>query len=424
MPEIAFFIELKNNQTTIEGANLSLGNPGIGGTQYLFLLTIKELNHAYGNNYSILLTNTHLEHVDSSLCKDYVETEEDAIRYCETHSIYTLVFNSNVADKVDRRIFNTSVGIILWAHNTLNAKRQRIASEFESIKWIVCVSESQYKNMSDTPCFGKCTFINNIIPAHFYENAKLTDYSEEKAVYVGSLMPQKGVHNLLEIWQYVEKDLPHAQLYIFGGANVWNSNVVLEKNKVADKYYDRIIQKRLKKLNHPENIHFLGAKGWDHIDLYISSFRVGIVNPSHYMRDETFCLSAIEMETHGLPVVSRQRDDGLKTTVINGKTGFLEENDKRIAERIIQIISNKDISQQLGRTGREYAKQFIAEKTIDKWHELVERPYTKSPQRKWAFCSKDAKMLRRDFILKLGYLIKSGKIVDLLKKKFKKGSLH
>ena len=278
--------------------------------------------------------------------------------------------------------------------------------------------------MSDTPCFGKCTFINNIIPAHFYENAKLTDYSEEKAVYVGSLMPQKGVHNLLEIWQYVEKDLPHAQLYIFGGANVWNSNVVLEKNKVADKYYDRIIQKRLKKLNHPENIHFLGAKGWDHIDLYISSFRVGIVNPSHYMRDETFCLSAIEMETHGLPVVSRQRDDGLKTTVINGKTGFLEENDKRIAERIIQIISNKDISQQLGRTGREYAKQFIAEKTIDKWHELVERPYTKSPQRKWAFCSKDAKMLRRDFILKLGYLIKSGKIVDLLKKKFKKGSLH
>lgn len=424
MPKIAFYIELKNNQTTIEGANLSLGNPGIGGTQYLFLLTVKELNHAYENNYSILLTNTYLENVDSSLCNDYAETEEDAIKYCESHNIDTLVFNANVADRVDRRIFNTSIGIILWAHNTLNAKRQRIASEFESIKWIVCVSESQYENMSDSPCFGKCTFINNVIPAHFYDDAKLTNYSEEKAVYVGSLMPQKGVHNLLEIWQYVEKRLPHAQLYIFGGANVWNSNAVLENNRVADKYYDRIIQKRLIKLNHPENIHFLGAKGWDFIDSYISTFRVGIVNPSHYMRDETFCLSAIEMAAHGLPVVSRQRDDGLKTTVISGNTGYLEKNDKRIAERIIQIISSKEISQQLGRTGREYTKQFIVDKTIDKWHELVERPCAKNYQRKRAFCSKDANMLRWDFILKLGYLIESGKIVDLIKKIFKKGTLQ
>lgn len=424
MPEIAFFIELKNNQTTIEGANLSLGNPGVGGTQYLFLLTVKELNCTYGNNYSVLLTNTHLENVDSSLCNDFAETEEDAIRYCENHSIHTLVFNANVAERCDRRIFNTSVGIILWAHNTLNAKRQKIASEFESIKWIVCVSESQYNNMSDTPCFDKCTFINNVIPAHFYENAKLTNYTEEKAVYVGSLMPQKGVHNLLEIWQYVEKRLPHAQLYIFGGANVWNSNAVVENNKVADKYYDRIIQKRLIKLNHPENIHFLGAKGWDLIDLYISTFRVGIVNPSHYMRDETFCLSAVEMAAHGLPVVSRHRDDGLKTTVINGETGFLEKNDKKIAERIIQIISSKDMSQQLGRTGRDYSKQFVIKKTIDKWHELVQRSYTKSHQRKWAFCSKDAILLRWDFILKLGFLIESGKVVDLIKKKFKKGSLQ
>ena len=44
MPKIAFFIELKNNQATIEGADLNIGNPGVGGTQYLFLLTVKVLN--------------------------------------------------------------------------------------------------------------------------------------------------------------------------------------------------------------------------------------------------------------------------------------------------------------------------------------------------------------------------------------------
>ncbi len=48
MPQIAFFIELQNSKKNIKGVNLDVGNPGVGGTQYLFLLTIKELNKLYG----------------------------------------------------------------------------------------------------------------------------------------------------------------------------------------------------------------------------------------------------------------------------------------------------------------------------------------------------------------------------------------
>ena len=84
----------------------------------------------------------------------------------------------------------------------------------------------------------------------------------------------------------------------------------------------------------------MGAKGWEYIDKFVSTFRLGIVNPSHYMRDETFCLSAVEMAAHGLPVISRQRHDGLQTTIIHGKTGYLEKNNKDIAERIITQTSH------------------------------------------------------------------------------------
>lgn len=38
-PEIAFYIGLKNVKKSIEDADLNIGNPGVGGTQYLFLLT-------------------------------------------------------------------------------------------------------------------------------------------------------------------------------------------------------------------------------------------------------------------------------------------------------------------------------------------------------------------------------------------------
>ena len=421
MPKIAFFIELKNNQATIEGADLNIGNPGVGGTQYLFLLTVKVLNSIYGEDYSVLLTNTRFSNSDPGLHTDYSENVKEAIQYCERHQINNLVLNANEADRVDAKVFDTRVRIMLWAHNTLNAKRQKIAAETKSIRWVVCVSKSQYLNMSDTPCFGKCTYINNVIPSYFFEQATLSDYSEQKVAYVGSLMPQKGAHNLLEIWKYVEEKLPHAQLYIFGGANVWNANAKLGSGGYADPFYERVLQKRLKKLSHPENIHFMGAKGWDFIDSFIPTFRLGIVNPSHYRRDETFCLSAIEMAAHGLPVVSRQRHDGLATTVFHNKTGYLEKNDKEIADRIISIVSDPEKSRKMGLAGREYAEAFLAKTVVPKWRELAENQDDAESAKGIAFFSKDASMLRRDFLLKMGFLFESGKTLGILKKKLKVG---
>ena len=127
MPKIAFFIELKNNQATIEGADLNIGNPGVGGTQYLFLLTVKVLNSIYGEDYSVLLTNTRFSNSDPGLHTDYSENVKEAIQYCERHQINNLVLNANEADRVDAKVFDTRVRIMLWAHNTLNAKRQKIA---------------------------------------------------------------------------------------------------------------------------------------------------------------------------------------------------------------------------------------------------------------------------------------------------------
>ena len=419
MPRIAFFINLFNYKNTIEGADLDDGNPGIGGTPYLFLLTVKELNSLYGKDYSILLTNTYFKDADSRLQTDFAESEMDAVKYCERNDIKYLVINANAVDRMEQKVFNTSVNIILWAHNTLTAKRQGIAAKEKSIKWVVCVSKSQYQNMADAPCFDKCTYINNIIPEDFYEKAKISDCSEEKVVYIGSLMPQKGAHNLLEIWKYVEEKLPKAQLYIIGGANVWNANADV-RSSGGDLYYDRVIKKRLNKLQHPENIHFMGAKGWSSIDPFISTFRLGVVNPSYYMRDETFCLSAIEMAAHGLPIVSRQRHDGLATTIIQDKTGFLEKGNKTIAKRIVSVLSDQELCKELGNAGRIHAGCFIDAVVVGKWCEIIDDCIVPEQKKKSSFISSDDAFLKHDFLLKIAFLIESGKAFDLLLKRIKR----
>lgn len=419
MPKIAFYIDLKRIQVTLEGADLDKGNPGVGGTEYLFLLAVKALNKLHEEDYSILLTNIHFKNADPDLMTDYVPDEQGAVHYCESHAIQNLVFTAVVVGRANPKVFDTSVDILLWSHNVLNSNRQRFAAETRSIKWVVCVSESQYNNMADTPCFYKCTFINNFISDHFYEHARVSDYSEQKAVYVGSLYPHKGAHNLLEIWKHVEKRLPHAQLYIIGGANVWYADAVLGSAGLADPYYERVLQKRLDRLSHPKNIHFMGAEGWGHIDSFISTFRLGIVNPSHYARDETFCLSAIELATHGLPIVSRQRNDGLATTVLSGKTGFLEKTDKAIANKIVSILSNPKMSGDLGMAGRAYAQSFTANNVVSKWCELTESSRKNGQNNRIASLSRDSLLLRRDSLLRRGYQIESGWVVDYYKKKLR-----
>lgn len=416
-----FYLELDKIQPETLNENLDSGNPGLGGTQYLFLLTVHNLNKKYGSDYAVLLTNTDVSSTSNHLIHFInVSDASHAVEYCETNHIDNLVFNVNLAGRVNRSLFDTSVNIILWAHNTVNGKCHRIAATTKSIKWIVCVSESQYENMADTPCFNKCTFINNIIPKEFYDKAHLTDYSENKVAYVGSIMPQKGLHNLIEIWKIVESKSPQTQLYIFGSSNIWNNAVSIDNNIFSDQYYGKVLRKRLNRLAHPENIHFMGAKGWRFLRDYISTFRLGVVNPSYYMRDETFCLSAIEMETMGLPVISRKRHDGLNTSILNEKTGFLGKTNEEIADKILQVVSDVTLAKELGGNARKHSSSFIAEDVVSRWYELDKGTIDHGVSVRVKWIPNDSKMLIHDFFLKILFLLESHKISYLVFRPFRR----
>ena len=81
--QIAFYIGLKAFKRTLLNAELSTGNPGVGGTQYLFLLTVKEYNKVYGTSHALLLTDDEFGLEDVDVPTVIVGNEENAIRYCE-----------------------------------------------------------------------------------------------------------------------------------------------------------------------------------------------------------------------------------------------------------------------------------------------------------------------------------------------------
>lgn len=418
---IAFYIGLSNNRTALKAADLDIGNPGIGGTIYLFLLTVKYLNQYYGKKFALLLTDDNVELMDDDIAIQAVGSELDAVKFCQINEIKTLVFNANIASRYADSLFvQKDISIFLWAHNTLNLKRLIIASNFDSVKHIVCVSMSQMMNMKDSPCYEKCVCINNIITEKFYNSSNITNYSKNAVVYVGALFPQKGAHNLLDIWKYVEKSIIDAELYIIGGSSVWNEFVLQDSSIPASIDYGKILLKKLKKLNNPSKVHFMGSMGWSEINELIKNFKVGIVNPSYYLRDETFCLSAIELQCHGIPVVSRQRNDGLNTTIVNGQTGFLNRKNSEIAKSIIKLLSDDDLVKKMGYQARSYAKTFFIKNEIHKWKLLCENYTEKRYKHIKFFISKDSILLLHDSCLKIIFHCQTKKIVTLIKKAFKK----
>ena len=421
--KIAFYIKLSCiGQTLQKDIDLEKGNPGIGGTPYLFLITVKYLNYIMQFDYALILTDKKLEFNDNDIPIEVATDVNEAIEICKNKGIDTIVLNANIIESINKDISDYDINIILWAHNSLNWKTQCISAKRNNIKKIVCVSKKQYENLLKSPCSEKIIYINNSITSSFYNEAKLTDYTEEKAVYIGSIMPQKGCHNLLDIWRSVEKKCPNAKLYIFGSAHTWNRDIELGKMNIADKYYERILIEKLKKIKNKNNIIFCGNKSWQEIGNTIKTARVAIVNPSHYLRDETFCMSALELETHGIPIVSRQRNDGLNTSILNNKTGFLEKKDKLISEKISLLLTNSKMAQNYGCEARKYASNFLMEEEVLKWIDVInniDNNTSEVKQKKNMFVkkSKEAILVEHDKMLKIIYTIMTGKIFTIIKRK-------
>lgn len=420
MKKIAFYLSLKKISKRLNNINIENGNPGIGGTQYMFLLTVRYINLLCHNCEAFILTDINIEQFDNKIPIVFLENEKEIIQCCETLNVDIIVINANMVSRVKKLILDTNINIYCWAHNTLNYKGQCIVAKIKNIKKLICVSKKQYDNMRDSICFNKCTYINNVITKKFYNDSKISDYSNNNVIYIGSIMPQKGLHNLLDIWKYVEKECRDIQLYIFGGASIWNNNIELGKLGIADKYYDKILRKKLKKLKYKDNIHFMGTQSAEFIKKYMEKSKIGIVNPSKYMRDETFCISAIEFETYGIPVISRERGDGLSSTITNKKNGFLEKTNKAIAEKICFLLKNEKKLIEMGKNARDNAKKFIIDNEILKWDKLV-KDDNEIVRNKLCFkISKDSLILFHDFILKCTFVLSTGKFLNIIRKRLLK----
>ncbi|GGF89924.1 glycosyltransferase family 4 protein [Paenibacillus aceti] len=193
--------------------------------------------------------------------------------------------------------------------------------------------------------------------------ARLADFGWENrkvVLYVGRLLPTKGVHHILNAWPAIQEQVPDAMLIVVGSAFYSaqrETGYVRKLKKLAEPYQDRIVF--LPYIEYPKV-----ADWYNLADV--------VVVPSG--EEEAFGLVNVEAMAAAIPVVAANTG-GIPEIIDDGRSGFLlpsEGLSYRLAERVTYLLGDEDLRRRMGCAGRELARiRFRWQHTAKRWGDLI-----------------------------------------------------
>ena len=360
----------------IDLSSPQFGNPGIGGTEYEFVLLAYALA-AFSDaevNFYHCNENKLSEGVNNWIVRDNAEL----LRMVKEHGNDVLVLRAMdypaLFDLYDL-IRNSYIKCIAWSHNWLPDELMYDLYGNEAIKRIVMVSREHYDYYINIEPIRKSTYIFNMFDGRPY---RLRDLPAEPAVtYTGGLYKSKSFHVFASMWKDILREVPDAKLYVVGSGKLYDHNAELGSLGVADKECEDMFAEYLMENGKlMPSVKFLGNMGQEKAEIYYKT-TVGVTN----FTPETFCISAVELEACGVPLVNMAWG-GVLNTVKHNETGLLAKNNSELKEYIIFLLKDRELNIKLGRQAKEFADEaFLPENIVKQWLNLfddviLDRPCT------------------------------------------------
>lgn len=343
--KIGFYLQNKGI-AGIDCSDPMSGNPGIGGTEYLFTavpLAVKERVEKAHSPHEIVLIANSTDRLPEGLYKVEANDENiDKVAIRNHIEIIVLRYskdNFKIIQKLDPKI-----KIIFWCHNFVPRRELTLLAKANNVIAIVCVGSEQLNFYRDHRAYYKSVFIPNGYPVRrFLENEirlKLTPYEKRanEVTFVGNLVEFKGFHLLAEAWPKVIEEVPDAHLNVIGGATLYDRRNKLGKYNLAEESYENLFMSYLTDENGTivPSVTFHGVLGNEKFDI-LEKTKVGVPNPSGV--SETFCIAALEMQLAGA-VIATIDFGGFKDTVYS--SGVLYKKPERLAESIVKQLRKLD----------------------------------------------------------------------------------
>jgi glycosyltransferase involved in cell wall biosynthesis len=361
---MAFFLDNSALQEVDFSCPLD-GNPGAGATEFMTVLVASELSK---RSADVTLLTTATGQFPSELKVKKVKDIHEAILYSARNQLILTIraYISDFETILEKIKDHRELKVVIWAHLTPNQSTLKTIAKISQVKAVICLENNQRVRMGDSLAHRKLL----TIPYGITGNTQLVPVSKNPntIVFVGALVPQKGFHLLADAWPTIEKAVPDAKLYVFGSGRLYDSRINLGPNGIATIDYENRIFRKLSKDSH--NVEFLGNGNPALRNSVLDKCKLGIVNPS--AQTETFCLSAVEFEQRGVPVVGG-RKYGLLDTVKHNKTGYLVINPSNLHKHIIRLLQNSSRLETFGNQAQQFVfEKFNLSQVIDRWHNVFE----------------------------------------------------
>ena len=169
--------------------------------------------------------------------------------------------------------------------------------------------------------------------------------AENYILFVGRLVPEKGIFTLLKAFQNVIKKYPNEKLYIVGdGIQLLELQNFVIKNNLS-------------------NVSFLGNKTREELQVIYSKATFTVV-PSEYV--EAYGNVILESLSFGKTVITSDLV-GINNEIVENKVGLIYSfnNQLELEEKMIELLSNDDLKTELENnipyylTTKTFAKHFI-----------------------------------------------------------------
>lgn len=338
------------------------GNPGVGGTAFCFLLLMKYLN-LYQDTVDYTVYHLKDNLLPTGKAKKTASIRE-ALEQAVSDDKELILIRNHQTRETYELMADYSLKYIVWMHNKLTLEEIRLLDRWDAVSRIICVGREMYDYYLDDRIIRKMDVVQNIFVPPDAGTVRGNEYPLY-VTYTGSLTYDKNFHLLAAVWKEIIRQVPDAQLHVIGSGKLYDQGSVMGDMGIADKEYEELFVPFLcdEEGTLLPSVVFHGIMGEEKYEIYRQS-AVGVVNP---MATETFCLSAIEKEACGIPVVSR-RKNGLLDTVRDGQTGILYKNIKSLAPVIVDLLTDKEKNIRMGQAAAAFARsEFLPEKILPEW---------------------------------------------------------
>lgn len=230
--------------------------------------------------------------------------------------------------------------------------REKQIPEFYNNSKIFTVSESTTSELVNLGFnIDNTAILHNAIDHDLFNNIQVKMFEKPTICYVGRIKNYKNIDIIIDAVKLLKKDIPDIKLFIGGKGDNLNT-----------------LELKVQKLNLGNNVKFTGflsekekaellGKSW----LFVTM-----------AEKEGWGITVIEANSVRTPAIGSDVP-GLRDSIKNGETGFLVPlgNSIKLAEKIKNVISDRNLLNELSNNAFEWSKQFNWDKSADFFLEKI-----------------------------------------------------